>query len=473
MIVTHISQFPSSLVLCRLTESIIPSQSVESRSDIVKRLLQTMSCLGASTPRPVIRDVVGLYLLLKRSIHSSPSSDPSYPLFLRRVSVERSDATVKETSALCGGDGCSLLLSVVASFFSNSHGSPSASSDDNEEFDHWKKFLQKHSKFLEPVLQRVHEHLQHSLQRRIVTEASRLKRPSPMKAEKWSQVLSDPSALTQEEEEDGWRLLTSHLFHFFTHSADSPLSSTQSRSQDETIERMKEERRPCFCHLSKSHQKKYLSLCQKYFKYCCDKSLREVRRIQFTLSDSKKTELKCHSQRHHRKAAKQRQRLSSNQSMNKKRSRGSMAMASSPVWVERDEQDSDYDDRERAVDSTDNERDEEDGEDLSSSESSESEERMALKIAPSIGLSCLLPPLYTHLSLSLVAIFPEILSEFLSFACSDTPSLIEILLDNRSHFLTVPNLGRDFVAKFEEFLFQLIQLSKLFQQTTKKYGEQV
>jgi hypothetical protein len=69
--------------------------------------------------------------------------------------------------------------------------------------------------------------------------------------------------------------------------------------------------------------------------------------------------------------------------------------------------------------------------------------------------------------------FPAALLELLSFRSSPSPlSLLESLLTHRDLFLSVSN-GRDFVAKVEELILNLIQLSKLFAKTNAQLGQQV
>lgn len=125
---------------------------------------------------------------------------------------------------------------------------------------------------------------------------------------------------------------------------------------------------------------------------------------------------------------------------------------SNKIWAAKDEEDSDY------VDQSD-EGENDDSDASSNSELSDSEDGQVEAPKKSLGNS---GPL-----------FPAALLELLSYSGSLSPSLFEYFLTKRDLFLSVPNVGRDFVAKLEELILNLIQLSKLYAKSSSQLGQEV
>ena len=126
---------------------------------------------------------------------------------------------------------------------------------------------------------------------------------------------------------------------------------------------------------------------------------------------------------------------------------------SNKIWVAKDEEDSDY------VDLSDDEGESDASDASSKSELSDSEDEQVEVPKKSLGIT---GPL-----------FPAALLELLSYSGSLSPSLFEYLLTKRDLFLSVPNVGRDFVAKLEELILNLIQLSKLYAKSSSQLGQEV
>jgi hypothetical protein len=240
-------------------------------------------------------------------------------------------------------------------------------------------------------------------------------------------VLSTPSS--DESHQNEWTMMTCLLFHFFTQSGSDPsltLMQMHQSSGNLEIESKRGDSHllplPCFHHLTKNNQKKFLLLCLKYFKYCCERALQEVRQIQFILHDMKK--IFVHSKGvgggggaggggRRRRQMKQVRKMNTNDAnktkkqrrchlptlqSRKKQSHGMTISSSSSVWIERDEEDSNYDeadddDDDESMNSID---DDEDDRDHSTSESSDDDESHLFKSKLSTGPLPLPPSFVMH-----------------------------------------------------------------------------
>jgi hypothetical protein len=372
----HLSLLPPNLVT-QLRLSLPSSSPLCWSSGLILIILDTLQCLGSSTPVALVKDAVGLYLLLKRSYPFLPSSTPRDLHLLRKLSL--SPAQI-ETHP------CHLLFSAFAQIYSSSPAPPPLPSPPShvpapptpltsptpalatprvtEEVSVFVQYFTKHPKFQDPILQTLLDSLHSLLSAQISAEATssggvskrgqlssapalssrrHLKRTS----QQLQQQQKGEAGMDCSESRAAWKLLT-HLIFFFivpTPVSPTPTSASLFPVPPPVATAVAAEVSPNFCHLSASNQKRYLSLCLKYLKLSCEQCSQQIKQIQSLLSrwvrrggagggGGRGVQEKSEQQRH-KPQQRQRRRL---QQQPKQRKVG----PPNEVWVAKDEEDSDY-----------------------------------------------------------------------------------------------------------------------------------
>lgn len=193
---------------------------------------------------------------------------------------------------------CHILYQVASNILNSAPQStvpiPQTTPEPNEiEYSPFLQLFQKTPKFMDSVLQRLHEYVANIFQHEIL-----VKSPKPRKP------LLQPPQIDNFSCQRQWRLLTHLVFYFF-------------QAREETV----------FFQLSKGVQKKITSLCIKFIKYACEKCVREVKAITKLLNASKKST----------RAQQMKQLLKK-----RKRPRKERSHHREDTWRAKNEEDSDY-----------------------------------------------------------------------------------------------------------------------------------